>query len=204
MHHSENAGPSEEAEADFAKELAKMFVEAPGENRRVDRKAIWEGPSLPTGVRKKRDEDDEVERNPGIVKFTVATRKGNKLQVSLSLYWARSLEFDHSLQSRHIPVPVETELVKQIRQSQLEDKAEQQQLKKIVLDYEQREDAEEQKGKHLQKIELLYSLHCTFPQLSKIPCATEVSRSASLDQHTPEDCFWSTSAVAWRIICHQS
>ncbi|KAG9123986.1 hypothetical protein FRC07_013290 [Ceratobasidium sp. 392] len=128
FHHAENAGPSEEAQAEFEKELAKMFIEAPGENRRVDRKAIWEGPSLPTGVRKKRDEDDEAERNPGIVKFTVATRKGNKLQ------------------SRHIPVPVETELVKQIRQSQLQDKAEQQQLKKIVLDYEQREDAEEQKA----------------------------------------------------------
>ncbi|KAG8747796.1 hypothetical protein FRC10_011241 [Ceratobasidium sp. 414] len=126
--HQENAGPSEEAQAEFEKELAKMFVEAPGENRKVDRKAIWEGPSLPTGVRKKRDEDDEAERNPGVVKFTVATRKGNKTQ------------------SRHIPVPVETELVKQIRQSQLQDKAEQQQLKKIVLDYEQREDAEEQKA----------------------------------------------------------
>ncbi|KAG8722033.1 hypothetical protein FRC08_007802 [Ceratobasidium sp. 394] len=128
MPHQENAGPSEEAQAEFEKELAKMFVEAPGENRRVDRKAIWEGPSLPTGVRKKRDEDDEVERNPGVVKFTVATRKGNKTQ------------------SRYIPVPVETELVKQIRQSQLQDKAEQQQLKQIVLDYEQREDAEEQKA----------------------------------------------------------
>ena len=41
---------------------------------------------------------------------------------------------------------MQTELVKQIRESQLQDKAEQQQLKRIVLDYEQREDAEEQKG----------------------------------------------------------
>ncbi|KAG8770184.1 hypothetical protein FRC12_004459 [Ceratobasidium sp. 428] len=128
LHHTENAGPSEEARAEFEKELAKMLVEAPGENRRVDRKAIWEGPSLPTGVRKKRDEDDEGERNPGVVKFTVATRKGNKVQ------------------NRHIPVPAETELVKQIRQSQQQDKAEQQRLKRIVLDYEQREDAEEQKA----------------------------------------------------------
>lgn len=83
MSHSENTGPSEEAEAEFAKELAKMFIEAPGDNRRVDRKAIWEGPSLPSGVRKKREDDDtKVEQNPGIVKFTVASRKGNKVQVS--------------------------------------------------------------------------------------------------------------------------
>lgn len=129
MSHAENTGPSEEAEAEFAKELAKMFIEAPGDNRRVDRKAIWEGPSLPTGVRKKREEDDNgVDQNPGIVKFTVASRKGNKVQ------------------TRQLPVPVETELVKQTRQSQMQDKAEQQQLKRIVLDYEQREDAEEQRA----------------------------------------------------------
>ncbi|KAF8609017.1 transcription factor [Ceratobasidium sp. AG-I] len=129
MSHSENTGPTEEAEAEFAKELAKMFIEAPGDNRRVDRKAIWEGPSLPSGVRKKREEDDTgTEQNQGIVKFTVASRKGNKVQ------------------TRQLPVPVETELVKQTRQSQMQDKAEQQQLKRIVLDYEQREDAEEQRA----------------------------------------------------------
>jgi regulator of nonsense transcripts 2 len=41
---------------------------------------------------------------------------------------------------------VDTELVKQTREMQLQDKAEQQQLKRIVLDYEHREEAEEQRG----------------------------------------------------------
>ncbi|CCO28956.1 hypothetical protein BN14_02956 [Rhizoctonia solani AG-1 IB] len=127
VNHAENVGPSEEAEAEFAKELAKMFVDAPGE-RRVDRKSIWEGPSLPTGVRKKRGEDDNEQGQPGVMKFTIATRKGNKVQ------------------TRQLPVPVDTELVKQTREMQLQDKAEQQQLKRIVLDYEHREEAEEQRG----------------------------------------------------------
>lgn len=60
-----------------------MFVDAPGE-RRVERKGIWEGPSLPTGVRKKRGED-EIEQQSGIMKFTIATRKGNKIQVRMLL-----------------------------------------------------------------------------------------------------------------------
>lgn len=84
MNHAENAGPSEEAEAEFAKELAKMFVDAPGE-RRVERKGIWEGPSLPTGVRKKRGDDDNEEQQSGVMKFTIATRKGNKIQVGCKL-----------------------------------------------------------------------------------------------------------------------
>lgn len=37
---------------------------------------------------------------------------------------------------------------------QLQDKAEQQQLKRIVLDYEQREEIEEQKGRSLRYIRL--------------------------------------------------
>ncbi|CAE6470742.1 unnamed protein product [Rhizoctonia solani] len=127
VNHTENTGPSEEAEAEFAKELAKMFVDASGE-RRVDRKSIWEGPNLPTGVRKKRGEDDNDQEQPGVMRFTIATRKGNKVQ------------------TRQLPVPVDTELVKQTREMQLQDKAEQQQLKRIVLDYGQREEVEEQRA----------------------------------------------------------
>jgi hypothetical protein len=40
---------------------------------------------------------------------------------------------------------------------QLQDKAEQQQLKRIVLDYEQREEIEEQRGKYLKDTRLMTS-----------------------------------------------
>jgi regulator of nonsense transcripts 2 len=43
-------------------------------------------------------------------------------------------------------VPAESALAVQTRSAQLQDKVEQQQLKRLVLDYEQREEAEELKG----------------------------------------------------------
>lgn len=43
-------------------------------------------------------------------------------------------------------MPEESALAVHTRSAQLQDKVEQQQLKRIVLDYEQREEAEELKG----------------------------------------------------------
>jgi len=50
------------------------------------------------------------------------------------------------LQTRQIAVPSESALAVHTRSAQLQDKEEQQHLKKLVLDYEQREEAEEWKG----------------------------------------------------------
>jgi regulator of nonsense transcripts 2 len=47
---------------------------------------------------------------------------------------------------RQLAVPAESALAIQTRTAQLQDKVEQQQLKRLVLDYEQREEAEELKG----------------------------------------------------------
>lgn len=46
-------------------------------------------------------------------------------------------------------MPSESALATHTRSAQLQDKVEQQQLKKLVLDYEQREEAEEMKGMFL-------------------------------------------------------
>lgn len=43
-------------------------------------------------------------------------------------------------------IPAESALAIQTRTSQMQDKVEQQQLKRLVLNYEQREEAEELKG----------------------------------------------------------
>lgn len=84
-------GPSEEADADFAKELAKMVTDSSAESRKVDRRtaqALWESAVLPPGTRKKRvDEDDEeivevADAGQGIMNFTMITKRGNKQQVS--------------------------------------------------------------------------------------------------------------------------
>ncbi|CAA7259114.1 unnamed protein product [Cyclocybe aegerita] len=131
----EYLGPSEEAEAEFAKELAKMVTDTSAESRKVDKKtalALWDSAVLPPTVRKKRiDEDEAVDKDvggPGTMSFTVVTKKGNKQN------------------TRHIAVPAASPLAVHTRSAQEQDKVEQQHLKRLVLNYEQREEAEELKA----------------------------------------------------------
>ncbi|PPQ97386.1 hypothetical protein CVT26_006620 [Gymnopilus dilepis] len=133
----EHLGPSEEAEAEFAKELAKLVTDTSAESRKVDKKtalALWDSAVLPPNIRKKRadEKEDEPEENTanavGTMAFTVITKKGNKQQ------------------TRQIAVPAESALAIQTRSAQLQDKVEQQHLKRLVLNYEQREGAEELKA----------------------------------------------------------
>lgn len=86
----EDLGPSEEAEAEFAKELAKMVTDTSAESRKVDKKtalALWESAVLPPGARKKRGEEgDEGEDGPkenGVMNFTIVTKRGNKQLVRM-------------------------------------------------------------------------------------------------------------------------
>jgi regulator of nonsense transcripts 2 len=58
-------------------------------------------------------------------------------------------------QGRHLLVPAESALAVHTRSAQLQDKVEQQHLKRLVLDYEQREEAEEMKG----SIHMIQILH---------------------------------------------
>lgn len=86
----ENLGPSDEAEAEFAKELAKMVTDTSAESRKVDKKtalALWDSAVLPPNIRKKRvdepDEDGDGSEVDGqdVMSFTVITRRGNKQHV---------------------------------------------------------------------------------------------------------------------------
>ncbi|KAH0589011.1 Nonsense-mediated mRNA decay protein 2 [Termitomyces sp. J132] len=133
----DNLGPSEEAEAEFAKELAKMVTDTSGDSRKVDKKtalALWDSSVLPPPVRKKKIEDGDEEsetselNRPDIMAFTVLTKRGNKQH------------------TRQIAVPAESALAVHTRSAQLQDRVEQQHLKRLVLDYEQREEAEELKA----------------------------------------------------------
>ncbi|KAG6886162.1 hypothetical protein C0993_000680 [Termitomyces sp. T159_Od127] len=130
----DNLGPSEEAEAEFAKELAKMVTDTSGDSRKVDKKtalALWDSSVLPATSRKKKMDDGDEENElselnrPDIMAFTVLTKRGNKQH------------------TRQIAVPAESALAVHTRSAQLQDRVEQQHLKRLVLDYEQREEAEE-------------------------------------------------------------
>lgn len=107
----ENLGPTEEAEAEFAKELAKMVMDSSTESRKVDKKtalALWDSAVLPPAVRKKRadengDERSAAEQNgqdPGrnIMNFTVITKRGNKPNVGIfcPIIFLLSLSRTHS------------------------------------------------------------------------------------------------------------
>jgi len=130
-------GPSEEADAEFAKELAKIITDASAESRKIDKKAAWwDSAVLAPGSRKKRVDDNEGDadgegnaaNSEPVMNFTVITKRGNKQQM------------------RFLPVPAESALAVQTRSAQLQDKEEQQHLKRLVLNYEQNQEAEELKA----------------------------------------------------------
>lgn len=81
----EYLGPSDEADAEFAKELAKMVTDTSVESRKVDKKtalALWDSAVLPA-MRKRRDESDDTSDADKVdtMKFTLLSRRGNKQQV---------------------------------------------------------------------------------------------------------------------------
>ncbi|KAI0248110.1 ARM repeat-containing protein [Lactifluus subvellereus] len=129
----EALGPNEEEDADFAKELARLVTDTSAESRKVDRRTaqtLWESAVLPPGMRKRHEEGDSSIENaiPGVMNFTMLTKRGNRQQV------------------RQLAIPSESALAVQTRSAQEQDKVEQQHLKRLVLDYEQREEAEEIKA----------------------------------------------------------
>ena len=90
---SENLGPTEEDENEFAKELAKLVTDSSAEARKVDKRtaqALWDSAVIPSGLRKKKYEisdEDEYASDAGetesqeTMKFVLLTKKGNKQQV---------------------------------------------------------------------------------------------------------------------------
>lgn len=53
------------------------------------------------------------------------------------------------MQARQLAIPAASALAVHTRSAQIQDKVEQQHLKRLVLDYEQREEAEELKGTYI-------------------------------------------------------
>lgn len=79
----EYLGPSEDAEAEFAKELAKMVTDTSVESRKVDKKAalaFWDSAVLP--AMRKRPEEPSDGSKTNTMSFTMLSRRGNKQQVS--------------------------------------------------------------------------------------------------------------------------
>lgn len=86
----EELGPSTEEDADFAKELAKLLSDT-SDARKVDKRSALAtlDASIVSGAGngKKRGDDGEADTSnetsggPGLMKFTLLSRRGNKQQV---------------------------------------------------------------------------------------------------------------------------
>ena len=91
----ENMGPSEEAEAEFERELAKMMTDTSAEPRRMDRRtalALRESAALPSGLKKKRvdalgeDGGPSASTEEPVMNFTLITKRGKQQQVRFRLH----------------------------------------------------------------------------------------------------------------------
>lgn len=166
---NENLGPTEDDDADFAKELAKLVTDTSAESRKVDKKtalALWDTTLPPPVMRKRRNEDIDEDGEPAaedseVMNFTLFTKRGNKQQVGYTLRIACSERLSLRKQTRQIAIPAESTLAVHTRTAQMQDKVEQQHLKRLVLNYEQREGAEELRGRW----SCLRCSHCEYSML---------------------------------------
>ncbi|GAA6063250.1 hypothetical protein JCM10212_003613 [Sporobolomyces blumeae] len=118
---------TQDEEDEFARELAKMMVSA-GETRKVaERKPAALDVGLPLIKRNRAEPEEELDGDAPSqrrgMQFTLLTKKGNKQQ-------ALSME-----------IPLDSQIAQSTTLQREQNKAEQEQLKRLVLDYEQREEA---------------------------------------------------------------
>ncbi|KAH7035464.1 armadillo-type protein [Microdochium trichocladiopsis] len=121
-----------EDEADFEREYAKMMAESL-ESRKFDRKTLFD---VPLPVRSKRDtsatadtapeaEDGEIDHAPSTMAFSLLTKKGNRQQ------------------TRTVALPSDSNFAVAMRTQQQAEKEEQQRIKNLVLNYDMRENEEQ-------------------------------------------------------------
>jgi len=133
-----------EIDAEFDREYAKMMAESL-ESRKFERKPMFDV-ALP--MRKARDasttdEPEEVQASegPGMMKFSLLSRRGNKQQVRANNLCALINEAN-TRKSRHIDVPADSSFAVAMRSQQQAEKEEQQRIKNLVLNYDLRDENE--------------------------------------------------------------
>ena len=144
-----------EAEADFDRELAKLMAESV-ESRRLDRKTMFDVP-LPMrktardGIGNTAEDSGGESRpqtpvngpgpGPGMVKFALLSKKGNRQQVRLGSVVERAkCQANNALQTRSIDLPSDSNFAVAMRTQQQAERAEQQRIKDLVLNYDLMDD----------------------------------------------------------------
>lgn len=144
---------TQEEEDEFNRELAKMMSGTGEPRKATERKPVALDFGVPL-VRRQRarsynDDDDEVEETGKVMNFTLLTKKGSKQQVRrlfcLGLELRGELMFCAG-KTLTMEIPLESAIAMHTLEKRAQDKAEQQELKRRVLDYEHREEAAEKQG----------------------------------------------------------
>jgi regulator of nonsense transcripts 2 len=128
-------GLTAEEEADFARELAKLMSDNSSAARGPARGRTEVG--LPF-FRREAAEAPSTKDEQHMV-FTMLTRKGQRSQVSFT---SRIGRHGNSFQAHAMHIPVDSSIATSTRDQQAQEKLEQQQLKRLVLESEQRQNLE--------------------------------------------------------------
>ena len=141
-----------EADAEFDRELAKMMSESV-ESRKFERKPLFDVP-LPmrrTPVRESaptaEDSESETPAPPEVasstMKFSLLSKRGNRQQVSISLEINSQCVLMSLDKTRSIDLPSDSKFAVAMRNQQQAERAEQQRIKNLVLNYDLREEIEQ-------------------------------------------------------------
>jgi regulator of nonsense transcripts 2 len=128
----------EEAAADFDREFAKMMADTTDARRGDSRRAP--PPVFDTAIPhvKKREEREAAE---GRMSFTLLSKRGNRQQVSHLLFLSLFLLADG--QMRSLDIPMDSNIAVNLQNYQQQSLAERQQLKRLVLQNEARQEQSE-------------------------------------------------------------
>lgn len=137
-----------EADADFDRELAKMMADSV-ESRKFDRKPIFDVPlpmrrgrEVPSSTTEELPSQDSAPApsGPGTMKFALLSKRGNRQQARAQPTVSLMERPTNASQTRAIDLPSDSTFAVAMRTQQQAERAEQQRIKNLVLNYDLRDD----------------------------------------------------------------
>ncbi|KAF2231105.1 ARM repeat-containing protein [Viridothelium virens] len=181
-----------EAEAEFDREFTKMMAESV-ESRKFERKPMFDVP-LPMRRAPAREtattaDDSEGDTpappavNPGTMKFSLLSKRGNRQQASITSDLSLHIILIRRTKTRPIDLPSDSNFAIAMRNQQQAERAEQQRIKSLVLNYDLREETEPDGDSPLSSVNNYNKTLKSNPNRKSpsIPAATQIRR---IEQHT--------------------
>ena len=144
-------------DTDFLNEFQKLIVDDYQSRRTENVKVPSFDVAVPMQLGKKKPGNEEGNR----VNFMVMLKKGNRQQL------------------RDLKVPISSDLAANIREKQQEEQAEQEEVKRLVLDYNQRQEEETYNGRNI-KVALTRNMIVTGIEHATLRSAASLRRPVCL------------------------